>query len=291
MDQQTIDKLMEIKKLYEAGILTKDEMEAEKNKVLHPEGIVSEEPKAEEPVSEEIPSDAIPDMTDREGRFVFDAPKQEPIQTNSSSTQQTGNSNKTLYWIGGIGIFAFIIVLLAMPGNKNNEPTQYYEEAPVAVDSVSYVDESVESEEQSDEVNEYDISVWEGDYIVTGGMYRTCYSMALLSFAHSEGNKFTGSIDLMLGDEDDMGRFDFMYGKLSGTVRAELTDNGTLQVYLRDYNIEEGSNGDYITPEGISGGSHIFSIDYDNGMFKVKPSKMFKSFFDGVTDYNKIVKR
>ena len=34
MEKQTIDKLMEIKKLYEAGILTKEEMEAEKAKVL-----------------------------------------------------------------------------------------------------------------------------------------------------------------------------------------------------------------------------------------------------------------
>ena len=114
MDQQTINKLMEIKKLYEAGILTKEEMEAEKNKVLHPEGIVSEEPKAEEPVSEEIPSDATPVMTDSEGRFVFDAPKQEPIQTNSSLSQQASKNNNTLYWIVGIGVFAFIVVLLAI---------------------------------------------------------------------------------------------------------------------------------------------------------------------------------
>lgn len=34
MDKQTIDKLMEIKKLYEAGILTKEEMKAEKAKIL-----------------------------------------------------------------------------------------------------------------------------------------------------------------------------------------------------------------------------------------------------------------
>lgn len=34
MDQQTIDKLLEIKKLYEAGILTKEEMKAEKGKIL-----------------------------------------------------------------------------------------------------------------------------------------------------------------------------------------------------------------------------------------------------------------
>ena len=41
MEKQTINKLMEIKELYESGILTKDEMEAEKNKVLHPEGVGS----------------------------------------------------------------------------------------------------------------------------------------------------------------------------------------------------------------------------------------------------------
>lgn len=37
MDKEVMDKLMEIKKLYDAGILTKEEMEAEKAKfcVLH----------------------------------------------------------------------------------------------------------------------------------------------------------------------------------------------------------------------------------------------------------------
>ena len=34
MDKEIMDKLMEIKKLYEAGILTKEEMEAEKAKIL-----------------------------------------------------------------------------------------------------------------------------------------------------------------------------------------------------------------------------------------------------------------
>ena len=45
MNQQTIDKLMEIKKLYEAGILTKEEMEAEKAKILHPTSVASESKK------------------------------------------------------------------------------------------------------------------------------------------------------------------------------------------------------------------------------------------------------
>lgn len=60
MEQQTIDKLMEVKKLYESGILTKEEMEAEKAKVLHsstsPQNIESKEEKQ----TEEIAQDAKP---------------------------------------------------------------------------------------------------------------------------------------------------------------------------------------------------------------------------------------
>lgn len=42
MEKQTINKLMEIKKLYEAGVLTKEEMEAEKAKILRPTSVASE---------------------------------------------------------------------------------------------------------------------------------------------------------------------------------------------------------------------------------------------------------
>ena len=42
MNQQTIDKLMEINKLYEAGVLTIEEMEAEKAKILRPTSVASE---------------------------------------------------------------------------------------------------------------------------------------------------------------------------------------------------------------------------------------------------------
>lgn len=34
MDQKTVDKLMELKQLHETGVLTKEEMESEKKKML-----------------------------------------------------------------------------------------------------------------------------------------------------------------------------------------------------------------------------------------------------------------
>lgn len=47
MDKEVMDKLMEIKKLYDAGVLTKEEMEAEKAKILRPISSVTSEGKKE----------------------------------------------------------------------------------------------------------------------------------------------------------------------------------------------------------------------------------------------------
>ena len=43
MDTEVMDKLMEIKKLYESGILIKEEMETEKAKILRPISSVTSE--------------------------------------------------------------------------------------------------------------------------------------------------------------------------------------------------------------------------------------------------------
>lgn len=76
MNQQTINKLLELKKLYEAGVLTKEEMEAEKGKILNPStSQQSIEPKKEEQ-TEEIAQDAKPLVTYALGYFVFDEPKE-----------------------------------------------------------------------------------------------------------------------------------------------------------------------------------------------------------------------
>ena len=57
MEKSNIDKLMELKQLYEQGILTKEEMEAEKKKIL---GTVPEAPKPESPKTiGQQPSDEV----------------------------------------------------------------------------------------------------------------------------------------------------------------------------------------------------------------------------------------
>ena len=284
MEQQTIDKLMEIKRLYESGILTKEEMEAEKNKVLHPEGIVSEEPKAEEPVSEEIPSDATPVMTDSEGRFVFDAPKQEPkqesTQTNSSSTQQANKSNSKLYWIGGIGIFAFIIVLLAMSGNKSNEPTYYSEEAPETVtDSVSYDEPVTIIDDEDTEIEETETGAWAGRIVIDGGMYRNCLTSASINLMSDANNKYHGTIKIHAGEG--------LNGYLEGDIIASGSDT-ELTIHIIEPYVAPGDNGNvFDEPEfykPIQKNSDIFRITKQGNSYSAKPLGNMKEYFDGIAD-------
>lgn len=132
MNKEVLDKLMEIKKLYEAGILTKEEMEAEKNKVLHPKGILNDEPKAEEI---EIAPDAQPLPTDSFGRVVVDEPVREQKQEEISQGND-GRSNKTLLWVA-LAVIVVLVIVLVAANNKssNNNDSPSYNEEYVDVDS------------------------------------------------------------------------------------------------------------------------------------------------------------
>ena len=81
MEQSAIDKLMELKKLYEAGILTKEELETEKQKILHQEDM-------------QLTNTAVSETT------------------NSS----TSSNSKILIWLGILGglILLFVIIIICM---------------------------------------------------------------------------------------------------------------------------------------------------------------------------------
>lgn len=278
MDQQTIDKLMEIKKLYEAGILTKDEMEDEKNKVLHPEGVVSEEPKAEEPVSEEIPSDATPVMTDSEGRFVFDVPKQEPTQTNSSSSQQTGKSNGKWYWIGGIGIIVLIIVLVL---KKNSEPTYFNEPVTEEVTESTGSPDAPTTITAEDEpkVEVTETGAWAGRIVIEGGMYRICMTSAAISLVSDGNNKYHGIIKIHANDG--------LWGYLEGDITASGSDT-ELTIHIIEPYVASGDNGNVFDEtefyKPIQKNSDIFRITKQGNSYSAKPLGNMKDYFDGIAD-------
>lgn len=119
MEQQTIDKLMEIKKLYEAGVLTKEEMEAEKAKILRPISSVTSESKKETVASND-----------------------KPQPRTSKGTLKQGLSKDTKIWLiaGSVVAVMLIIAIIIQNGRSSSNQTYDNDYAVADTDTVTVAD-------------------------------------------------------------------------------------------------------------------------------------------------------
>ena len=101
MTKSNIDKLMELKQLYEQGILTKEEMEAEKAKILN-----APAPKVESPNNE------IPPVEDADSSF-----------TSTSNEEDHGRNNKVIIGIAAVIVVA-IVGIIGFFLHKQTEPKE-----------------------------------------------------------------------------------------------------------------------------------------------------------------------
>lgn len=99
MGKSNIEKLMELKQLYEKGILTKEEMEAEKAKILN-----APTPKVESPNNE------IPSVEDAGFSFA-----------SNSDEESHGRNNKVIIGIAAVIVVA-IVAIIGFFLNKHSEP-------------------------------------------------------------------------------------------------------------------------------------------------------------------------
>ena len=135
MDKEVMDKLMEIKKLYDAGVLTKEEMEAEKAKILLSTSVASESKK------ETVASN------------------DNPQPSTSKGTLKQGLSKDTKIWLiaGSVVAVMLIIAIIIQNGRSSNSQTYDNDYAvadtdTVMVDDTDYdtaVDDSQEQTPQS----------------------------------------------------------------------------------------------------------------------------------------------
>ena len=135
MDKEVMDKLMEIKKLYDAGVLTKEEMEAEKAEILRPTSVASESKK------ETVASNDKPQPCTSKGRL------------------KQGLSKDTKIWLiaGSVVAVMLIIAIIIQNGRSSNSQTYDNDYAvadtdTVMVDDTDYdtaVDDSQEQTPQS----------------------------------------------------------------------------------------------------------------------------------------------
>lgn len=120
MNKEVMDKLMEIKELYEAGILTKEEMEAEKTKILRPTAVASESKK------ETVASN------------------DKPQPRTSKGTLEQGLSKDTKIWLiaGSVVAVMLIVAIIIQNGRSSNSQT-YDNDYAVADTDTAMVDDTV----------------------------------------------------------------------------------------------------------------------------------------------------
>lgn len=151
------EELSKLKELLDAGVLSKEEFEAEKKKILDASEDVEPSQQVIEPNdekrTEEIAQDAKPLTTDSFGNFIFDEPKESISETvcnseKESSSPQEIKRNKGLGYIAIIVLvvffLGFILVTIAMcGGNKTNSVDDSYNvAADSAITDTAEVDES-----------------------------------------------------------------------------------------------------------------------------------------------------
>ena len=119
MDKEVMDKLMEIKKLYDAGVLTKEEMEAEKAKILRPISSVTSESKKETVASND-----------------------KPQPRTSKGTLKQGLSKDTKIWLiaGSVVAVMLIIAIIIQNGRSSSNQTYDNDYAVADTDTVMVAD-------------------------------------------------------------------------------------------------------------------------------------------------------
>ena len=119
MDKEVMDKLMEIKKLYDAGVLTKEEMEAEKAEILRPTSVASESKK------ETVASN------------------DKPQPRTSKGTLEQGLSKDTKIWlIAGSVVAVMLIIAIIIQNGRSSSNQTYDSDYAVADTDTAMVDDT-----------------------------------------------------------------------------------------------------------------------------------------------------
>lgn len=146
MDKEIMDKLMEIKKLYEAGILTKEEMEAEKAKILSPTTLPNTK---NEDSSESKQSDVKVNASDKKKSETHDvtivhvSKKAKERQQKIKSTPRKGLSENARIWlIAGIVVAVMLTIAIIIQNGRSSNSQTYDNDYvdSVAVDSTGVDD-------------------------------------------------------------------------------------------------------------------------------------------------------
>ncbi len=271
MTQEQINKLQELKKLFDAGIITQEELQAEKAKILNANDNQSTEESPAKDTNEEArkePDDAI------------------------TSNENTNGDNKVrnIIMMAAAGILAVIIIIVLMKSNGSTPQTSdvnyQYDPDTVMIDEVS--SENYDADHSDEDVSnssddEFAFDPWSGSFNIRGSIYRTCSTLAYITLTKDGNGMYEGTMDLMLGDaeydldtHEPTGRFYDDQGHLKGQIRAKK-DGSMLTIVLDSYSTSKSSE----FFNSLSGGQQMFRLTYDGNSYSAQAIGEMESFFDG----------
>lgn len=251
MTSEEINKFKELKRLLDAGILTQEEVMAEKARIL---GNEPAEADAAENEAQEVAQETTP-------------------KADGGTTKEDGGNNKMMI---ACGIGLLVVVLVGFVIGMRSSSTQVssgseYGEyiAPVDSDATVYAEDSDVAEYETDgstatDDDEFAYDPWVGTFLLKGGVYRRCDTCVSLSLRKTAKGMYEGSLQVMLGSEMDETKFDPYFGMLLGTVRAKA-DGDVLTVVLDSYKTEAGDSGDDFTSFSFNG--QVLRITNNGGSY------------------------
>lgn len=165
MDKQTIDKLMEIKKLYEAGILTKEEMKAEKAKVLPSTTLQSA--KEENHLGVNLPEVKVGASDDikNETKDVASSHTPKATQEVSKATPEQRQAEKSsllyfMVWSIIITTVMIIIISIAVQANNGSNYQAYDNDYYAAADTDTVAVDDSDEEIAVDDYQEHETQTY-----------------------------------------------------------------------------------------------------------------------------------
>lgn len=268
MTSEEINKLKELKRLLDAGILTQEEVMAEKARILgsEPAKIDAAENEAQEVVQEITP------------------------KADGGTAKEDGGNSKMMI---ACGIGLLVVVLVGIVIGMRSSSTQVssgseYGEyiAPVDSDATVYAEDNDVAEyetAETDEItatddDEFAYDPWVGTFWLKGGVYRRCDTCVSLSLRKTAKGMYEGSLQVMLGSEMDETKFDPYFGMLTGTVRAKA-DGDVLTVVLDSYTTKAGDSGDDFTSLSLNG--QVLRITNNGGSYTATAVGDMEHCFDG----------
>ena len=301
-NKPTIDRLKDLKSLYEAGILTQEEMEAEKAEILGISTTPAESVKTNKttvacPVCGEQIEDGLDVCPICHEQIKNPTPSVSPIQ--QSPTPKPDKSNKGIIW-GGIALVAIIVVALGVYfvcGNSDTianeqpeedaitEATLLDEQSDKAVAEVEYV-EYVESDK--DDIDDFEVGDaldhWSGVIQMTGSLSLHIRTQLFMNLQRDGSNIFSGEIQILCGESDGDSNNETVKptsGMLRGRVKC-LAKHDVMVVILESSSTKAGEDGNSLT--SIKNGDKLFEIRYDGYNYNVNIIGEMGSYF--TTDFS-----